>query len=56
VEPRLAYHVTQRGTNREQVFFTIGDYKLCLELNRQRSCAGSGYCLMRNHVHVVVVL
>jgi putative transposase len=34
VEPGLAYHVTQRGTNRERVFFTIADYKLYLELLR----------------------
>jgi putative transposase len=59
VEPGLAYHVTQRGTNREQVFFTISDYKLYLGLLRSHLARVRvrvlAYCLMRNHVHLVVV-
>jgi hypothetical protein len=34
VEPGLAYHVTQRWTNRERVFFAIADYKLYLGTDR----------------------
>jgi putative transposase len=35
VAPGIPYHVTQRGTNREQVFFAIGDRKLYLQLIRE---------------------
>ena len=59
VEPGLAYHVTQRGTNRERVFFTIADYKLYLDLLRSQLATTGvevlAYCLMSNHVHLVVV-
>ena len=59
VEPGLAYHVTQRGTNRERVFFTIADYKLYLDLLRSQLATTRvevlAYCLMSNHVHLVVV-
>ncbi|HUA84340.1 MAG TPA: transposase [Bryobacteraceae bacterium] len=57
--PGIAYHVTQRGTDRQQVFFGIADRKLYLQLIRQ-NLAGAGvrilaYCLMTNHVHFIVV-
>jgi putative transposase len=59
VDPGLAYHVTQRGTNRERVFFTITDYKLYLDLLRSQMAATRvevlAYCLMSNHVHLIVV-
>jgi putative transposase len=59
VEPGLAYHVTQRGTNRERVFFTISDYQLYLKLLRSQLGTTHvevlAYCLMPNHVHLVVV-
>ena len=59
VEPGLAYHVTQRGVNRQRVFFTIADYKLYLELLRSQLAVTHvevlAYCLMSNHVHLVVV-
>jgi Transposase IS200 like len=50
----LPYHITQRGTNRERVFFTVGDRRLYLRLI-QESLAEAGvrvlaYCLMTNHV------
>jgi putative transposase len=59
VEPGLAYHVTQRRTNRERVFFAIADYKLYLDLLRSQLATTRvgvlAYCLMSNHVHLVVV-
>ena len=59
VEPGLAYHVTQRGINRERVFFTIADYKLYLELLRSQLAVTRvkvlAYCAMSNHVHLVVM-
>lgn len=59
VAPEIPYHVTQRGTNRQQVFFGIGDRKLYLQLVRENlGDAGVrvlAYCLMSNHVHFIVV-
>ncbi len=59
VEPGLAYHVTQRGSNRQRVFFCASDYRMYLSLVRgELEDAGVrvlAYCLMTNHVHWVVV-
>jgi len=59
VLPRLPYHVTQRGSNRQRVFFAPSDYKTYLSLVRdQAEDSGTrilAYCLMTNHVHLVVV-
>ena len=59
VAPGLPYHVTQRGTNRERVFFTAGDRALYLQLIRENIKEAGvrilAYCLMSNHVHFVVV-
>ncbi len=57
--PGLAYHVTQRGTNRQKVFFSAAHRKTYLGLIA-RNGADAGvrvlaYCLMSNHVHLVVV-
>jgi putative transposase len=56
---RGPYHITQRGTNRQPVFFPVGDRKLHLQLIRE-SCEEAwarvlGYCLMTNHIHFIVV-
>jgi len=59
VLPGLAYHVTQRGSNRERVFFSPSDYKMYLALVRDHASEAGvrvlTYCLMTNHVHLVVV-
>ena len=59
IEPGLPYHVTQRGTNRQRVFYSPTDYKMYLSLVREHvedaECRVLAYCLMSNHVHVVVV-
>jgi len=59
VLPGLPYHVTQRGSNRQRVFFAPSDYKMYLSLVRdQIEDSGTrilAYCLMTNHVHLVVV-
>ena len=52
-----AHHITQRGNNRQDVFFVDDDRYVYLQLLREQ--AGKygldivGYCLMGNHVHIV---
>ncbi len=65
--PRLAravavgvpHHLTQRGNNRQDVFFTTDDRRLYLELLAANAARFGlrvwGWCLMTNHVHLVVV-
>jgi len=59
VVPGLAYHVTQRGSNRERVFFCVSDYHMYLSLLREHAAHAKvrvlTYCLMTNHIHLVVV-
>jgi putative transposase len=59
VQPGLAYHVTQRGSNHERVFFTPSDYRLYLSLLHDNLADAEvrvqAYCLMPNHVHLVVL-
>jgi putative transposase len=58
VLPGLPYHVTQRGNRREQTFFEDDDYVRYRELLAEAAAkAGAevwAYCLMPNHVHVIV--
>lgn len=59
VAPGIPHHVTQRGNRREAVFFADGDraaYLACLgEHCREHAVEVLGYCLMPNHVHLVLV-
>ncbi|MEM6460524.1 MAG: transposase [Pseudomonadota bacterium] len=59
VVPGLPHHVTQRGNRRERTFFEDGDYALYLDLLAESSARAHSqiwaYCLMPNHVHIVVV-
>lgn len=59
VAPGIPYHITQRGTNRERVFFRIADRKLYLQLIRENLAEAGvrilAYCLMTNHVHFIAV-
>jgi len=59
VAPGIPYHITQRGTNRQQVFFALADRKLYLQLIRENLTEADvrvlAYCLMTNHVHFVAV-
>ena len=58
VVPGVALHVTQRGHNRDRCFFGPGDFALYLGLlagfAREHACAVHAYCLMTNHVHLLV--
>jgi putative transposase len=57
--PGQPYHVTQRGNRRQQTFFEDADYALYVDLLAEAaSRAGTEvwcYCLMPNHVHLIVV-
>jgi putative transposase len=59
VLPGVPYHVTQRGNRRPQTFFEEGDYALYRDLLSEAARrAGTrvwSYCLMPNHVHLIVV-
>lgn len=58
VVPGTPHHVTQRGNRRERIFLEPGDEDLYLDLLttqlRRRSVACWSYCLMPNHVHLVL--
>jgi putative transposase len=58
VVPGIVHHVTQRGNNREVVFYSDSDRVRYLELLAD-ACLDigvdiHGYCLMPNHVHLLV--
>ena len=65
--PRLArtvatgfpHHITQRGNNRQEVFFVDDDRRVYLELLKEEGekhhLELTGYCLMPNHVHLIAV-
>ena len=59
VIPGCPHHLTQRGNRREDVFFTAADRQRYLDLLAEyatkRGLAVQAYCLMTNHVHLVVV-
>jgi putative transposase len=59
VIPGLAHHVTQRGNNRQDVFLTDADRIAYLQNLKHQATKCRlevlGYCLMTNHVHLVVV-
>ena len=55
----VAHHLTQRGNRRQKVFFCDEDYEAYVGLMSEW-CARLGvavwaYCLMPNHVHLIVV-
>ena len=58
VVPGLPHHVTQRGNRREPVFFGAEDYQLYRRLiataARRAGAEIWAYCLMPNHVHLIV--
>jgi len=59
VLPGIPYHVTQRGNRRQQTFFEDGDFALYRDLlseaARRAGASVWSYCLMPNHVHVIIV-
>lgn len=58
VVPGLPHHVTQRGNRREPIFFEPGDHAVYLRIlaaqARKRGVEVWAYCLMPNHVHLIM--
>ena len=58
VVPGAPHHVTQRGNRRQQTFFRDADYlaylHLAAEAFREAGVEVWAYCLMPNHVHLIV--
>ena len=58
IADRLTYHVINRGNNRAPVFFEDGDYLAFLkalgDLKQRRPFEFYGYCLMPNHIHLLL--
>jgi putative transposase len=58
VEPGGIYHVAPRGNDGRDIFVDDHDRRVYLELlervTRKHGWAVLGYCLMRNHVHLLV--
>ena len=59
VAPGYPHHVTQRGCRRQQTFFADRDYQRYLDLLQDAKAKAGvsvwAYCLMPNHVHLVIV-
>ncbi|MBM3331685.1 transposase [candidate division WOR-3 bacterium] len=59
VAAEVPHHVVQRGNRRQPVFFSTADYKAYLRLMAawcgQQGVEVWAYCLMTNHVHLIVV-
>lgn len=58
VDDRLVYHVINRGNNRAPVFLDDDDHRAFLQamadLKPRRPFELHGYCLMPNHVHLLI--
>ena len=58
VLPGVPHHITQRGNNRQDVFFVDDDRRVYLDLLGEHAerfgLKVLGYCLMANHVHLIV--
>lgn len=59
IVPHYPHHITQRGNRRQRTFFSDDDYAAYVELMAEW-CPRHGveiwaYCLMPNHVHLIIV-
>ena len=57
VLPGVAHHVTQRGNNRQDVFFVDDDRRMYLSCLKESAALYGlevfAFCLMTNHIHLV---
>ena len=53
----VPHHITQRGNNKQDVFFVDDDRKAYLRMLTEESAKYGlvidGYCLMSNHIHLI---
>lgn len=58
VIPQLPHHVIHRGNNRQQIFYSDRDYSFIIKnlqtAKKEFNCLIYGYCLMGNHIHMVI--
>jgi len=58
VLPQVATHIVQRGNNKDVTFLVESDYLVYMhhlrDLAGKLECAVHAYCLMTNHVHLLV--
>ena len=58
IAPGHPHHVTQRGNRQSRIFFEDGDERFYLRVlsseARRRGVEIWAYCLMPNHVHIVM--
>ena len=58
IAPGLPHHVTQRGNRREPIFFEGGDQEVYRDLLAEQAVKRGvevwAYCLMPNHVHLIL--
>ena len=54
----IPWHIVQRGINRSACFFLERDYRYYLhqleQLSGEHGCAVHAYCLMTNHIHILL--
>ncbi len=59
VIPNIPHHVTQRGVRSMNIFFKDEDYmyykELLLNQCKEHQLEVISYCLMTNHVHLIVI-
>lgn len=57
VVPNVPHHITQRGNNRQDVFFVDDDRRVYLSILKAQSEKQGleilGWCLMTNHIHLI---
>ncbi len=58
VAPGYPHHIVQRGNNKQDVFFDHEDrrtyLRLLSEYTQECNCKTHAYCLMNNHIHLLV--
>ncbi len=58
IPPGIPQHIVQRGHNKQQVFRSSLDYRKYLSLvetySNRYNCPVMAYCLMPNHIHLLV--
>jgi len=58
VVPNTPHHIVQRGHNKQTVFVSDDDYRYYLanlfEWKERLSCKVYGWCLMTNHIHLII--